>query len=691
MKKPREYKKILEEIFASHEFNRLDSFSDSKEWDHLDAEERELLSLLFVMQGEKQLAEGDSQVLESFRIANCISPDNPRITFRQAIAFSHHSEKIYCLGAACKLFETTVNLKQDFFEAWHGWANTLVHMGTINQDLAPINEALSKYSQAEAFSNHIGTQKLAGFFRDKGLCWYTSGKISGEPHDFKQSILLYQKCVRLGLNTHHFWNDYGNAISELAQLANKTKLMIEAIEMYWKAIKLAPDYYAGWYNLATSLKDLYLIQPQEAYYVFANESFDQLSKLDPQNATVWSKWAELLAFRARIQRDSHTLKESCKRFEIADICEPNHAVILSFWGEALLLLGSWTEDIIILNEALHKIHRSLEIQKDSPKGWFLYGSCQNEIGKYYWDEKHFLEAIEKFRVGLQMNSNEPLLWYGLALASSTLGDLKEDESLVSEASQYFMKAIEVGGRNIPQCWNDWGLALMRLALWTEDKRCLESSINKFEQALRIGSKGSISDPNYVDWLYNLGCAYELLAGYEDDPVIYEKALEIFKKILEQDPTFNAAYFNLACVYSKLSEVTEDIDYALEANKYFEKILQADPEDDQAWNEWGISLINIAELADDPLRPDLSEKFYMEAEKKFVLSASLGNLIAPYHLACLYCLLGNFEASLYFLEKCKQDEALPPIEELLTDDRLVSLHETPQFLSFLSDIEKKDYE
>jgi tetratricopeptide (TPR) repeat protein len=691
MKKSKDYKKILEEIYSSHAFERLDSFTDSKEWEYLNDEERELLSLLFVMQGEKQLIEGNNQVLESFRIANVISPNNSRILYRQGLAFSNQSQNLFCLKTACKIYESTLELQPDYFEAWHGLANSLVLIGTLNHDSLCLGEAINKYKQAEKFSDKIGTQKLAGFYRDLGLCWYSSGKLSGEPQDFRQALTLYQKCARLGLNTSFFWNDYGNAINEIAQLVNKPKLMIEAVEMYWKSIKLTPHYHPGWYNLATSLKVLYQIQPQEAYYAFANESFEQVSKLDPQNTNVWIKWGELQAYRGRIQRDIQNLKDSCKKFEVADVCDPNHSLVLSSWGEALLLIGSWTEDLEVLKEALRKIHKSLEIQKDNARLWFLYGSCLNELGKYYNEEKYFLDAIEKFQLGLQLDSNDTLLWYGIALSFFALGQLREDDALVYEASQYFMKAIESGGENMPQFWNDWGLALMRLSNMTDEKRYLESSINKFEQALRISSKGGTKDPNDVDWLYNLGCAYELLGDYEEETAIFEKAAHLFKKVLEIDPSFFTAYFNLACVSSRLGEVTGDIDFLFEANKNFEKALNYDPEDDQAWNEWGISLVNIAELIKDPLRPDLSQKFYAEAEKKFVFSAGLGNTSAAYHLACLYSLTGNFEASIHFLEKCMKDKALPPLDDLLVDDWLKNLRQTPLFISFLSQIERKDYQ
>lgn len=672
-------------------FDQLEPFIDSKEWEPLNEEERELLSLLFVMQGEKQLSQGDNQVLESFRIANGVSPNNPRIMYRQGIAFSNQGNNLFCLKTACRIFETAIGFKENYFEAWHGLANTLVLIGTVNHDLSVLSDALDKYKQAALHADQVGALKLACFYRDMGLCWYSSGKLSGEPHDFRQSLSMYQKSFRLGLNTHSFWNDYGNAICELFPLINRPKMLIEAVEMYWKAIKLQPDYFIGWYNLASSLKILYQLHPQEAYFVFASESFDQAAKLDPQNGSVWIKWGELQALRGRLQRDLQSLKESCKKYQIADICEPNHAQILSSWGEALLLMGSWTDDLGALKEALSKIHKSLEVQKDAPRGWFLYGSCLNEIGKYHGEERFFLDAVAKFQQGLRQDPGDMLLWYGIGLSFFALGQIREDDSLIYEAAQYFMKAVESGGENMPQFWNDWGLALMRLSSMTDEKRYLESSVNKFEQALRIASKNGARDPRDVEWMYNLGTAFELLGDYDEHSASYEKAEQIFRRVLELDPGFHAAYLNLGCVCTRIGEVIGDVDQLFEANKYFEKAVNIDPEDDLSWNEWGVALVNIAELIKDPSRPDLSQKFYAEAEKKFAASASLGNTNATYHLACLHSLTGNVDGAVHFLEKCKEFDALPPISDLLNDDWLKGLHQAPLFLNFLSQMDKQDYQ
>lgn len=690
MKKSESCKKILEKILANQEFDRLESFADSKKWESLSEDERELLSLLFVMRGEKQLLEGDNKIFESYRYANLITPNNPSLLYRQAIAFSNQSNNQLCLETACKIFETVTELQPDFFDAWHGWANALAHVGSMNQDSGTLLMALKKYSKAESLADKVETIKLTNLYRDQGLCWHFSGTISGEPQDFRNAIGLYQKAARLGLNNSFFWNDYGNAINEIAQLVNKPALIHEAVEMYWKSIKLSSSNFAGWYNLAASLKVLYQIDPREVYYKLANQSFEEVTKIEPHNSMIWSKWGELQAFCGRICKDIEKLYDSCKKFEIADICEPNDPIVLSSWAESLLQIGSWNEDLDILKDALDKIHKSLELQQDIPRIWFLCGYCLNELGSYYKDEDYFQEAIEKFQVGLQLDPSDPLLWYGLSLSFFALGQMHDDIAHINQALEYCEKAVVSGGENFPQLKNDWGLILIKLANMTDDKKYLDLAIQKFEQIIQLSTKSGVTSKKEVEWWYNLGCAYEFLGDLEEDTAIFEKALNVFKKVVEIDPAFDTVYFNLACVYSRLGELTLDIDFFFEANMFFEKACKIDPEDDQVWNEWGISFLNIAELTNDPVRPDISQKFYSEAEEKLFQSASLGNTSATYHLACLYSLTENFETSIYFLKNCKENDALPPIEDLYLDEWLEKVRQTPLFLHFLSQIAEKEY-
>ncbi|MFQ5729692.1 MAG: tetratricopeptide repeat protein, partial [Waddliaceae bacterium] len=614
--------------------------------------------------------------------------NSPTVMYRQVLAFGKQSQNAFCLKAAGKVFGKIVEMKPDFFDAWHGWSNTLVRLGVCSNEMSPFQEALSKFSCAEKLTDKICSTKLAAYYRDWGACWYFLGKLSGEAYDFRNSINMFHRASEFGQNDPRFWNDYGTSLVELSALINKPFLLIKAVELYWKVIKQAPDYYEGWINLGTSLYSLYQIYPQEAYFALANESFDKASKLDPQQADLWIQWGQLHAFRGKITKDIERLQDSCKKFEIADICGPNHHVIFSSWSEALMLIGSWTDDLSLLHKSLKNVIKSLEIQPDNTSVWGLYGRCLNEFGRYFNDENYYLHAIDKFRYGLTLDPQDHLLWYGLALAVFAIGQHRSDMDLIEESAQCCIKVIECGGHALPEFWNDWGIVLMKLAHMTDEKRYIEAALKKFEQAIRLRRESQAREPVDPEWLYNYGCALEFLGDYNDDVALFEQAVQVLKKVLDIDPSYHPVYFNLATVFSHLGELTADLDYFREALKNFERYLSIDIEDDFAWGEWGMTLLNLALLIKDPSMPDEAYRYFCEAENKFMQAVALGNTPALYNLACLYSLAGNDSSSIHFLERAKENQVLPCIDDLLEDEWLEGVRKTPDFRHFLSHIQRK---
>ncbi|MGA8164191.1 MAG: tetratricopeptide repeat protein [Waddliaceae bacterium] len=690
MKKFPELKKILQEILSTRNFDRLTPYAHSSQWKEMAKDDREFLGILFVMQGEARLNSGDSKVLESFQLANTIVPNSPLILLRQALAFATQSHNVFCLKAACKIFKKIVCIKNDFFDAWHSWGNTLVLLGIFCDKPKYYQKALVKFAQAEEFSKKVSCVKLSEFYRDWGECWYYLGKASGEPLDFRQSVRKFDDAIKKGMNTSDFWNGYGNSLMELSNLIMKPELFIEALQSYWLSVKMNPSGYLGWINFATTLSRLYQMYPQSSYFTLANDAFDQAVKIEPQHSSLWIKWGQLLVSKGKITRDEDLLREGCEKFEAGEICESNHPLGLSSWAEALMLIGSWTDDHSSLRQAQEKIIKCLEILPDQAHLWCLYGNCLNELGRYFYEGSHYLEAIEKFRYGLKLDSKDSLLWYGLAMSYFGLAQLRHDRQLMEEAVQLCVKAVECGEQSSPQFWNDWGFIFMALAQVTDEKHYIEEALNRFEQAIRLqtaamqGSEEAFLDP---EWIYNYGCAFEFLADYEESIPCYEKALKIFKRALEIDPAYYPVHYNIASILIQIGGLTTDIDCYYQAIDHLQLYVQEDSEDDHIWDEWGIALLNLAQIVNDPAHPDVVQKLFNEAESKLLQAVALGNTLSFYHLACLCSMRGNYADGMHYLERAKQHHALPCIDDLLDDKWLEGVRQTPSFHHFLSHLQK----
>src|SRR5690606_37200106 len=158
--------------------------------------------------------------------------------------------------------------------------------------------------------------------------------------------------------------------------------------------------------------------------------------------------------------------------------------------------------------------------------------------------------------------------------------------------------------------------------------------------------------------------------YESSTHYYEKAIQALYRVLELDPGYALAHYNLGTAYSHLGELVNDLDCYQEACRHFEIYLtQHDSEDDQAWCEWGVTLLYITQLLKDPVRLIFTQKVFIEAESKFLYALSLGNTTAFYHLACLFALMTNYTAAIHYLEQAKRYNILPCVDDILHDEWL----------------------
>lgn len=682
--------KTLEEILATEEFDRLHPFKEGSSWLTMTEQERELLATLFVTQGTKQLKKGDTKALESFDLAVKIAPSSPTIHYKQAVAYSSQHNNIRCLNAAHRSLQTCIALNPQYLEAWCAWGSTLVRIGLFHGDSRYFEEADEKFLEADKLAVDASSQKRAECYWQWGFSWYCHGKQGGEAHDYRIAIEKYRKSAEWGLQHPDFWNHYGDTIAELAILIGRKELFIEAMERYRNAVKLAPDQYRGWLNLACSCQRIFEYNRDEVYFNFANESFMRAAELKVDEVELWLNWGLLFSFSGKCRGAIEHFHTSFEKFAKANTCEPDHPVVLSRWAEALKLCGVCSERVDLLKEAEAKIVKGLELYPNNAHMWCIYGNCLTELGRYFGESAFFDQAIEKFKYGISLEQYSPLLWHGLSLAYFACGELRHDVQMLEQSVRYCAKVMECGGQSWPPFWNDWGVALMKLAEFNNDQSAVEAAIEKFERAInRPSEDGAEREGCELEWLYNYGCALDFLGDFTDDAQYHEKAVQVLAQVVQQDPTYLHARYNLALALSHLGDLTDDIEYLQRASEQFQILLQHDTEDETAWNDWGVTLLHLALRLHDPLHPDQSQKLYAQAEEKFQHAVALGNASAFYNLACLNSLTGHYPLAMHYLERVEAAGALPPLEDILHDEWLDGVRHTSDFRHFINLITDKD--
>lgn len=633
-------RKELETILQTEDFERLQAFVDPKRWKRLKKDDRHLLARLFVLSGERLLKEDASSATTSFEKAAALAPKSA--------------------------------------DPLHAWARALFAQGMPQGDLQLLQEAEEKYLEASAISKKE-TLSLGRILWELGQCQYWIGRISGEAVDFHRAIATLTQAIEEGGADATLCIDLANAYCELASLIGRYELVRKALTHYQSAVEAEPESIDGWLNLGCSGHILYDKFGEEENFQIADQAFDKLIELQPDSPIGYSQKGYLYTLAGKRTLNVELLKEAAGTFEKISGNMQEDPLLIRRWAEAVMLWGAYTEQLNLLRFAENKIEEALELEPDHPDGWYLWGTCRIEMGRYFSDDTYYEQAIEKLQTGLTLDPKATLLWYGLSLATFCLGEAKHDPALIEKSTQYCAKVIELGGDQIPQYWNDWGVSLMKLCELTSEKKYIQEAIHKFETAINLVPEGREPEPQ---WLYNYGCAYDFLGDFTGDEKAYEKAVEVLRNLINLDPDYGYAAYNLALALSHLGELTSDVEPFQEALDLFYLLSQEDAEDEPLHNDWGLALLNLAQLIDDPHQPEKAQHCREEAEAKFMHALSLGSTHALYSLTCLYSITNHLDLSMAYIQKALKANALPSLDDMMNDEWLDNLRATEIFKAFV---------
>jgi tetratricopeptide (TPR) repeat protein len=657
----------------------------SSELENLPLEKKKALASELLTKAEEILLKEDLSAIKLFNEAAQLDPSNPLIWYRQGLAFFEfgcQTNKEKALLLASKNFKIAVSLDSEIFDFWWAWGNVLLVLGSQKNEYHYFLEAKKKYKHAIGLSQNQTEDILSELYWDYALIFMHIAQHSGEAIDLKKAIealhksLIYQKDP-----SSSFWNDLGNAYLKMGLLINENNLYLQAIDYFKIATQKSKKYIDAWSCIAQAYTQLYINTLDEDYFSLANNHYEISLEINPLDADLWLCWANLLGESGRLNKDTKKLRASIEKCIRAKRRNKNINEIIGQWVESLALLGAYTNRLDLIIEAENKIMKAIDLYSNESDLWYSYGICMAAFAIYYDDIDYDYFAIEKFQIGLSLDRTNSELWTELASTHSRLGKELEDINMLERSVKFFTKAI--GLKPVcPALIFDYAKTLTFLAEQTLNQKTLEEAIKQFEIALNLQKNAILSHP---DWIFYYGCALDLLGDLFEKENYYLKAIEIFNNVLLVDPDYPKIHFKLALCFSHLLEINAKTEYFEKANNCFKLATKQDKEEDCVWLEWGLTLITYAY---ENFSKETQKYNYMEAEQKIIKSGQLGNLHAYYYLACLYSLTQRYDEAINFLEKAKNLDMLPPIEEMLDDEWLDNLRATDIFSQFLHEIEKK---
>lgn len=673
----------LQKILSTNDFEALEPFIEPSVLPSLPTPEKEHLGQFLIVWAKELFNNADARAFDLLDRALDVAGDSFKVLHMAGKAYASQKQSNRALTAALETFKAALGINADTFELSHEYMQALMHKGILVDEESYFMQALETCRKLESSAFEQEESLQMQFFWDWGKAHYHTALRSGEVVDFYSALEKYRLILEKKENDPEFLKDCGDVYLHLGRLLSRESHCLEAIEFYQKSITITHECADTWFALGLCFAILFENFAGADNFLRANKNFYNAIKIDPNQLAYWFKWGQLQLECGKQQENLDLIKGSIEKFVRADAIEAHHPLVLCALGEALLVHGTLTEDIGSLKGAEHKLAESLAMHPENEIGWHVFGCCSNELGRYFNDEGYYIEAMERFKRGLALNKNSALLWHGLAYSNFALGEYKSDLSLIEKACQFCAKAMENGGLSQAQCWNDWGVALMKMGEILGDKLLIDLAIEKFENAMNLQNGWGIREETDAELLYNYGCALDFLGDYSDDALCYEKSIQVLQKVLHLDPNHPHARYNLALALSHLGERISDAECLGRAVDQFEAIISQDPEDEMAWNECGLALLNLAELIHDPALPYKSRHYLELAEIKFHHAAALGCTQAFYSSACFYSMIGNNQEALFCLEKAEQYGALPPLDEVMKDEWLHNLRQTEEFHVFIS--------
>ena len=630
-----------------------------------------------VSTGEYNLLQGHpSKALEAFQeVEDIVLDSRPDLYYRQGLALFEYGteegrEKI--LSLANKKFKKAHLLAPTESDMLHAWGNLLTHLGEHREEPHFFYAAKEKYEKILG----LGIES-AELYWDYGVIWYHIGNHSEEAVDLQKSLKAFEMALdEKGSFPPEFWIDYGATSLLLSTKIKDIRTVVKAVNCFKHAVSQDKNCFNSWSSLAEALQMLYEHTHDEDHFSQANECFATASKLCPQESDHWLEWARFLLNSARRTPDLKRLRACLEKCHHAYAYDCENAIILAIWAEALALLGQMTERLDLIYEAENKIAEALDLDEDDPEIWYSLGMCFCCFGQYFNDYDYYYQAIEKFQTGLSIDRSYVPLWLAMANAYAKVGTLEENVDILTQSLKFYEKTLTFSDTSTHHI--DYASALSMLGEITHDEQWLQQSLWHFETAFAMQKNAIYLHPH---WLFSYASTLDMMGDFHEDDKYYTRAIEIFSHVLMVDSDFPHLHHRLAQTFCHLGELLEEIDFFYRAIHHLRLALKHEDDNDVMILDWGIALIHIAQHT--PVLTDVEQLMY-DAEQKLTLAAKLGNIQGYYHLSCLYSLLGQYEKSMYFLQKSDYFNALPPLEELLGDEWLDGLRCTSTFQEFLTE-------
>lgn len=459
------------------------------------------------------------------------------------------------LDGALRHYRKVATLGSMEAQFWNDYANALWEMGGYLRCPEVFHDVVTLYRKAIALNpRHYGAQfNLA-------LCYHRYFEVMWKSSLFWHAHEQYTHCKVLNAQHGLLHGLWGRLLLLQGQLRRDSDLLDQACDQLERAkvldgsnIQLELDLAEAYLWSASVYDDLVLLRQaeemsksllaadttspevwilagycsaesgnyfdEESYYHTAVQQFNRALKLDPRSAKAWYGKASATLALAELVGNPEFLTSAMSYFEQAHEFEGHFPPqFWNEWGVTAMKLAELSYDKAMLLQAIAKFEHAIESDLSisdgehvDPEWLYNYGCGYDFLGDLTDDATSYEKSIIILHKVLEMDPDYLQARYNLAVAYAHLGEFVSDVEILQHGCDQFRELLAADGEE-ETAWNEWGLALINLALLLCEEAQHDLGDTYFleaEEKLRCAAS-----LGYNVAFYNLACLYSLRGDYQ---------------------------------------------------------------------------------------------------------------------------------------------------------------------------------
>ncbi|KAA6335327.1 hypothetical protein EZS27_016432 [termite gut metagenome] len=226
--------------------------------------------------------------------------------------------------------------------------------------------------------------------------WFLLGYDAHLQKKHEDARSYYKKANELNPNDANIYNNWGNALFDLAKLKSDPTRFEESFDKYKKAIEMKPDYAKAYNNWGLALANLAKLKSDPTRF---EESFDKYKKaieMKPDYAKAYNNWGLALANLAKLKSDPTRFEESFDKYKKAIEMKPDYAKAYNNWGNALSDLAELKSDPVFFEKSFDKYKKAIELKPDFAEAYINWGIILKQLARIENNIEKLFSCLEEY-------------------------------------------------------------------------------------------------------------------------------------------------------------------------------------------------------------------------------------------------------------------------------------------------------